>query len=72
MDSLLQPIQQGPVRAVGYADDVLLMVEGADPSAMGEMMQQMLKRVEQWSVEHGLTFNPTKTQAMLGLRARGV
>ncbi len=71
MDSLLQPLQQGSVRAVGYADDVLLMVEGLDPSTMGELMQEALGMVEAWSEEHGLTFNPTKTQAMLGLRARG-
>ena len=50
---------------------MLLMVEGTSPPTMGEMMQKALREVETWAEVNGLTFNPSKTQAMLCLRARG-
>ena len=70
MDSLLRPLQKGPVKAVGYADDVLLMVEGVSAVEMGHLMQTTLNEVGEWAREQGLLFNPTKTQAMLCTRAR--
>ncbi len=70
MDSLLCKFQGGPVRAIGYADDVLLMVAGTAPKEIGKFMQKALMAVEEWAREQGLTFNSKKTQCILFSRAR--
>ena len=69
MDSLLTQFQSGAVKAIGYADDVLLLIPGTDPSVMGNFMQDALNRVVDWGAKHGLVFNPTKTQAVMFHRA---
>ena len=69
----MEQFQEGPVRAVGYADDVLLMVvEGKVPGVMATIMQEALIKVGSWAEIHGLSFNPSKTQtSLLGRDRRG-
>jgi hypothetical protein len=62
IDSLLsQFTTEEPVKAVGYADDVILLIKGFDNDTMANMMTTALERVNSWGVKHGLTFNPAKT-----------
>jgi len=70
MDSLLTQFEREAVHVVGYADDVLLMVEGNVASVMGQIMQGALDKVSVWARDNGLTFNPTKTQVTLFGRAK--
>ena len=65
MNTLLTQFKGGPIYAVGYADDVLLMISGKSISTMTNMMQCALKKVTEWREANGLTFNPSKTNAML-------
>jgi hypothetical protein len=61
IDSLLSQFKQGTVRAVGYADDVILLIRGFDCQLMANMMTEALELVYGWGISHGLTFNPAKT-----------
>ena len=70
MDSLLTKFKRGPIRAVGYADDLLLMGSGIDPRVVSEQVQGGINATLKWGKEKGLTFNPKKTQAMVFERAR--
>jgi hypothetical protein len=61
IDSLLSQFKQDTVRAVGYADDVILLIRGFDCQLMANMMTEALELVYGWGISHGLTFNPAKT-----------
>ena len=65
MDTLLTQFNGAAVRAVGYADDVILTVIGKDRSVMVDLMQQALDKVLAWGADNGLNFNPTKTVAVV-------
>ncbi len=64
MNSLLTQFGGG-VKAIGYADDVLLYIKGQVLPVMGELMNGALKKVGEWGDQHGLTFNPNKTNVVL-------
>lgn len=64
MDTLLVQFKKGAVKAVGYADDILLLATGRDKSTLVEIMQTAINRVSEWGQAHGLTFNPTKTTVL--------
>ena len=62
MDSLLSQFKKGAVRVVGYADDVLLRIQGLDPNSMVKKMQKAIDTAVSWAAENGLRFNPAKTE----------
>lgn len=64
MDTLLSNFNRSPVKAVGYADDIILLVAGKDPATLVDVMQKELNRVLNWGKDNGLTFNPDKTSAV--------
>jgi len=65
MDSLLsRRWRTQQVKAVGYADDVLLI------NTMVNIMNEYPIKVGDWSLSKGLTFNPTKTSVILINRAK--
>ena len=70
MDTLLSTFDGGPVKVVGYADDILLYVSGSDHITMGKLMQVALDRVERWGMEKGVAFCPVKTTAIMFERSR--
>ena len=61
MDSLLCQLTSGPVKAIGYADDIMLIATGIDVDSISSQLQQTLNTVHSWGLSQGLTFNPTKT-----------
>jgi len=63
MDSLLRRFQSNVVKAIGYAEAVLLCIAGVDPPAMAGLLQKALDTTLRWGEKHGLSFNPTKTMA---------
>ena len=65
MDSLLKEFQSGPVKAVGYADDIIIMASGIDMRINAENIQLALNKIINWGKEKGLVFNPSKTQAII-------
>ncbi len=70
MNSLLSTFHREDVKAIGYADDVILIVKGDDPSTMTSLMGWALRRVCEWGDYHGLTFNPDKTTTVMFHRGR--
>ncbi len=70
MNSLLSTFPKEGVKAIGYADDVILIVNGEDPATMASLMQRALKCVCEWGDYHGLTFNPDKTTTVMFHRGR--
>ena len=65
MNTLLITFKTGCVKAIGYADDILLIITGSDADSMVDLMQNQLNKVLKWGNTNGLTFNPTKTAAVL-------
>jgi ribonuclease HI len=65
MNTLLTQFRVGPVKAIGYADDIMLLITGKDIGSMTDLMQKAINKVASWGDDNGLTFNPSKTQAML-------
>ena len=71
MDSLLCTFNDSdPVRVIGYADDILLYINGNDPATMKNLMQKTLKKVDEWGLAKGLTFSPEKSMATMFERNR--
>jgi len=65
MDDLLTKLQGDPVKAVAYADDLLLIVRGTNPENMCSIMNRQLQKVYDWGQLQGIRFNPSKTQATI-------
>ena len=65
MNSLLSTFPREGVKAIGYADDVILIVNRDDPITMASLMERELRRVCEWRDHHGLTFNPDKTTTVM-------
>ncbi len=65
VDTILTEFRQGPVKILGYADDILIYTSGQDAHLLGEILQPALNKIVKWGRENGLSFNPTKTHAVL-------
>ena len=65
MDTLLTQFKGTAIKAVCYADDVFLILTGRVRSVMVTVMQQALDTVLAWGRRNGLSFNPTKTVAVV-------
>ncbi len=72
MDSLLSSFSKGPVKALGYADDILLYIIGNTISTLEDLIQPELDRVLDWGQTNGLSFNPAKTSMVLFTRSRKI
>ncbi len=70
MDRFLSRYKKGPVKVLGYADDILLYISGRIPNTMVEILQPALEEVLKWGSQNGLTFNPTKTSVVLFTKRR--
>ena len=64
MDEILTSFRGTAIKAVGYADDIILMVAGVHPPTLVDLMNKALKKVTKWGTDNGLVFNPAKTQAV--------
>ena len=54
----------------GYADDLVILIQGFDITTMMDLMSSALKKVEQWCIKVGLTINPTKAELIIFTRKR--
>ena len=52
-------------RALGYADDVIFLTKGIDPSTLTDLMQSAINKALSWARENGVTFGAKKTQAVV-------
>jgi len=58
--------------AIGYADDIAILLSGEHGEALSSLMRSAFRLVENWCCEAGLTVNPHKTGLILFTRKRNV
>ena len=63
MDSLLKEFQLVPVKAVGYADDIIITAPGIDMRINTENIQLALNEIINWGKEKGLVFSSLTSAA---------
>ncbi|QQP37800.1 Uncharacterized protein FKW44_018195, partial [Caligus rogercresseyi] len=69
MDTLLTEFKEDAVQVIGYADDILLLISGKHPSTLVNRMQDAINIVLKWGATNGLTFNPSKSRAIVFSKA---
>jgi ribonuclease HI len=69
-ERLLEMFNQGPVRAIGFADDLLLLVRGIHLASMRDQMQRAIIKADKWAAESALTFSVSKSVAVIFTRRR--
>ena len=61
-----------PTETNAFADDGATVAVGVDPKVLGDNIQKDIKTMEQWALDHGLTFNAKKTKAMFFTNKKNV
>ena len=61
VDRLLTVTHDLNFSTFGYADDIVIIVQGKFAHTVREIMQSALKVVAKWAVKEGLNINPHKT-----------
>ncbi len=64
-DELLSEFNKGPIKAIGYADDLSLLIVGQDPATLTDLMQQGIDKAVQWGQKYGLEFSAEKSIAVM-------
>ena len=65
VDDLLCELNGARLYTQGYADDLVILLEGFCLGTVSELMQRALDRVNRWCGAHGLAVNPHKTELVL-------
>ena len=68
MNSLLEELNQRGTKAVAYADDLVVWIEGKFPTTLTDLMQGALNTVQRWTNVNGLKANASKTELVLFTR----
>ncbi|XP_043465741.1 uncharacterized protein LOC122500735 [Leptopilina heterotoma] len=68
VDDLLRLLTEAGYHAIGYADDILLIVRGLHLDVILEVAQKALNQVDKWCKKVGLFGNPGKTEAVIYTR----
>jgi hypothetical protein len=61
VDELLGELNEGGYYAIGYADDIAILINGKFPQTFSEVLQTALALVQQWCDRTGLSINSSKT-----------
>ena len=65
-DELLAILNQCPgIKAIGFADDLVILANGIDESTITSLMQQALDKTLPWLEEYGLAISPSKSFAIM-------
>ena len=72
MESLLEALNNGPVRAVGFADDACILIRGKDTNCLIDRANDAVKVAEKWGFKSGLAFNEAKTKVVLFSQKRKI
>ncbi|XP_011313251.1 uncharacterized protein [Fopius arisanus] len=65
VNGLLAGLEELGAEAIGYADDVALLVSSKDGGTLSFKMQKALDHVQRWCTSNGLKVNPRKTEMVL-------
>ena len=65
IDDLLTHLsKEKNVKVVGYADDLSLILNGLDPTALVDQAQKLINAAVKWGSANNLKFNASKTEAI--------
>merc|ERR1712015_394370 len=65
-DELLETLNEcDGVKAVGFADDLVLLINGFDESTLTNLMQQAINKAQPWLLKYGLSISPSKSVAVM-------
>ena len=70
VDDLLVKLNEAGYLAIGYADDIAILISGAFEEVLSSLMSKAFRIVEEWCSESGLSVNPDKTGLILFTRKR--
>lgn len=70
VDGLIRTLNDRGFYTQGYADDVVIILMGKHLTVVLSMMNSVLKVVENWCNEDGLSVNPEKTSMVMFIRKR--
>ena len=65
VDDLLSKLNDARLYTQGYADDLVILIEGFCLGTVSELIQRALDKVNRWCQENGLAVNPHKTELVL-------
>jgi hypothetical protein len=60
VDELIEGLNENGYNAMGYADDITILVNGKFPNTVSELLQEALNMVKQWCERTPLSINPHK------------
>ena len=64
-DGLLNQLIKSGFRCIGYADDIVIIIEGKVLPTLSDLMQHAFSLVERWCRSNELAINPTKVDLAL-------
>ena len=65
VDDLLTKLNESGYLAIGYADDIAILISGAYEEVILSLMNSVFRILEKWCGETGLSVNPEKTGLVL-------
>lgn len=65
LNDLLNKFNFGPVKAIAFADDLVLYISGIDIKTSKDILQKAVDSTVYWGQNKGLSFNPAKTNYMV-------
>jgi hypothetical protein len=71
MDELLWELNEGGYHAIGYADDLAILINRKFSQTVPEVLQTALGLVQQWCDRTGLSINPNKTVVIPFIKKKG-
>ena len=65
-DELLVTLNRIPgISAIGFADDLVLLITGIDESTLSNIMQQAITKTKKWLTKFGLEISPSKSATVM-------
>merc|ERR1712016_155394 len=65
-DELLELLNECEgIKSIGFADDLVLLINGIDESTLSNLMQQALNKAQPWLLKYGLSISPSKSVAVM-------
>lgn len=65
VNEILLELDRNGIKAVAYADDVVILVSGLFPDVISNIMSNALRLLSNWATACGLEVNPGKTELVL-------
>lgn len=69
-DGLLEKMESESKEILGFADDMVILINGKHVGTLIDLMQRALTKTETWRTTTELSVNPSKTNMILFTRGR--